>query len=456
MPELRESIDPGAGWGHALGARRAKVLVITPHYAPDLGPSAPIVTGLCEDLAREQYKVSVVAGLPHHGRQHVWPEYSGRILHLCSENGVLLARSYVYARKAKLWQRALYHGSLNTLGLLNTLRLPKPDVVIAEGPVLWSGLPLLARGVLGKIPFIYVVQDIYPDIAVRLGALSNRRMIEWFDRTEHFFYRRCAYISVLSEGLKETLRRKGVPEQKIVVIPACVDVETVRPLSGDNKFRQAWRLQDKFVVLFTASLGIPQGLENVVQAAHCLRHLDRIAVVFVGEGVAKPGLEAMVRELGLSNVYFFPLQPREDVPSVFALADVSLVSLRREIVAESVPSKTYSIMASGRPVIATVQSGTEVARLLENAECGLRVEPSDPEALAAAIWRLHQDPGLCRAMGEAGRRYVTEHCSREVATRLYRDLIDSLYPAPLRVGVNETHKAFHDVDGRICSRSNSL
>jgi colanic acid biosynthesis glycosyl transferase WcaI len=412
--------------GQKAIAKRTSVLVITPQYAPDLGPSAPIVTNLCEGLAREQYDVSVIAGFPHYGGHHAASEYAGKLMATEARNGVRVARSYVYARKARLWQRALYHGSLNALGLVNALRLPAPDVVIAEAPLLWSGLPLLVRSVWPRKPFIYVVQDVYPDIAVRLGALTNRRVIDWFERCEGFFYRRAAYISVLSEGIRETLCRKGVPEDKLIVIPISTDVDTIRPLAGANKFRQMWGLQDKFVVLFTANLGVPQGLDNVVRAAEVLRGVERIAVVFVGEGAAKPALEAMVRERRLSNVHFFPLQSREDVPSVFDLADVSLVSLRGEVVMEAVPSKTYSIMASGRPVIATVKRGTEVARLLDATDCGLRVDPGDPEGLAGAVLRLYENASVCKSMGESGRKYVTENCSREVATRMYCKLIEKL------------------------------
>jgi colanic acid biosynthesis glycosyl transferase WcaI len=278
------------------------------------------------------------------------------------------------------------------------------------------------------------VHDIYPDVAVRLGILQNRQLIKFVDRMEAYFYKHAGFITVLSEGFKENLFRKGVPVDKTVVIPACTDVEFIQPLHGINKLRAQWKLDNKFVVLYTANIGLPQGLDNVVRAAQLLlQHLD-IAIVFVGEGAAKSELQNMVKEMRLQNVHFFPLQPREDVPLVFGLADVSLVSLRREIAMESVPSKTYSIMASGRAVLATVSEDTEIANLIRQTECGLVVPPEDPNALASAILELYHNAPLREVMAQKGRDYVVEHFCRAVAFNKYQSIILHLvnghYPQP--------------------------
>ena len=404
---------------------QVKVLVVTPQYAPDFGPSAPIYTALCEDLARMGCAVTVVTAFPHYaGADAAYPK-AHRFLEEERRHGVRIRRTYVYTVPQKsLWRRLLYHASFNLWATWAALRTAKPDIVLADAPTLWSGLPLVVLSILPRVPFIYVVHDIYPDVLVRLGVLSSRRLVQLIERVEQFFYRRASRVSVLSAGFKENLVRKGVPADKIAIIPACVDSEFVQPQPRDNALRQRWGLDGQFVVLYAGNVGLSQGLDSVLDAAQALRGCPDIVFVLVGEGATKPALQALAQERHLGNIRFYPFQAREDVPQVYALADVCLVSLKRDIVVESVPSKTYTIMASGRPIVATVDACTEVGRLLEQAHCGVCVEPENGHALAQAILQLYQDAGLREEMGCRGRAFVVEHYSRQVAAQQYYTLIE--------------------------------
>jgi colanic acid biosynthesis glycosyl transferase WcaI len=402
-----------------------KVLVITPQYAPDFGPSVPIYTSLCEDLARLGLEVNVVTGFPHYGGSEVYYQPNKGWFAEEQRSGVRVIRSYVYrVPKSSLWRRLLYHASFNLFSAMASLRVKKPDIVLADAPTLWSGLPLIVKSILPGVPFIYIVHDIYPDVLVRLGVVNNPRIIKFVGDVEHIFYKRAAQISVLSDGFKENLLKKGVPDDKITVIPACVDSDFIQPYSNGNKLSQQWGLDGKFVVLYAGNMGFSQGLDKVVEAAIRLQDRDEIAFVFVGEGATKPDLEAMVDQNHLTNVKFFPFQPREDVPFVYALADVCLISLKKDIVVESVPSKTYTIMASGHPILATVDPDTETGRLIKVSQCGLCVEPENPEMLERALRQLYQEDNLREEMGKKGRNYVLDHFSRQVATQLYRSLIE--------------------------------
>ena len=404
--------------------QQTKVLVITPQYAPDLGPSAPIYTALCEDLQQMGCDVTVVTGFPNYAGSDTRYPRSRRLFQEETVNGVRIRRSYVLTvPKSSLWRRLLYHFSFNVFSTLSALRTGRPDIVLGDAPTLWSGLPLLAKAVLPGIPFVYVVHDIYPDVLFRLGIVTNQRILGMIERVEDFFYDRAVQVSVLSPGFKENLLRKGIPQDKIIVIPACVDVDFIRPLPKDNGLREQWGLKDKFVVLYAGNIGLSQGLETSLEAARLLKDRPDIVLALVGEGASKASLERMANESGLSNVRFFPFLPREDVPLIYALSDCCLVSLKRDIVVESVPSKSYSIMASGRPILATVDPNTEVGRLLSEVQCGLCVMPENPKALAETILSLHKDPLLCSEMGRRGREYVVERYSRKVAARQYCEVI---------------------------------
>lgn len=370
------------------------------------------------------HDVTVVTGFPHYAGSDAWYQHSRRLFEEDRLNGVRIVRTYVYTvPKSSLWRRLLYHASFNIFSTLAALRVGKPDIVLADAPTLWSGLPLLVTAIFPRVPFIYIVHDIYPDVLIRLGVLTNPRLVNLIERIERFFYDRCAQVSVLSDGFKANLVRKGVPEDKIAIIPACIDVEFIRPLPPENELRERWELAGKFVVLYAGNIGFSQGLDIVLEAAKLLIHYPEIVFALVGEGATKSALQAKAAENGLGNVRFFSFQPRENVPLIYALADVCLVSLKRDIIVESVPSKTYTIMSSGRPIIATVDRNTEVGCLLAQAQCGLCIEPENADALAQAILRLFNDDALRNDMGSRGRGFVVEHYSRQVASNQYNTLI---------------------------------
>ena len=404
--------------------RPANVLVITPQYAPDFGPSAPIYTALCEDLRQIGCDVTVITAFPHYAAADTWYERPKKLMEEEVLNGVRIIRTYVYTvPKGSLWRRLLYHASFNVFATLALLKTGRPDIVIADAPTLWSGLPLLTRSILGGVPFIYVIHDIYPDVLSRLGVVKNRRILNLIERVEEYFYRRAAQISVLSAGFRDNLVKKGVPEDKIAIIPVCVDADFIQPLNGANELRERWGLTGKFVALYAGNIGLSQGLETVLEAAGLLRDHPDIKFVVVGEGATKAPLEERAAGERLDNVMFFPFQPRESVPLVYDLADVCLILLKRDIVVESVPSKTYSIMSAGRPFIATVDRNTEVGLLVEEARCGICVEPESAAGLAEAVVKLHQDPALRLEMGRRGREFVVGRFSRRVATEQYLGLI---------------------------------
>jgi len=407
-------------------SHRTQVLVITPHYAPDFGPSAPIFTSLSEDLQEMGCEITVVTGIPHYpGAEQMQGPI--RLFQEDRHNGVRIVRIFVYAvPKDALWRRLLYHGAFNILAAFATLRVGKPDIILANAPSLWTGLPLIIKTIMRKIPFVYMVFDIFPDVLVTSGVFKHQGLVNFMDRVERYFYDRSSFTSVLSQGFRENLIQKRVPANKIAVIPPSVDTDFIRPLDRDNELRERWKLDGKFIVLYAGNMGFSQGLDNVLEAAELLQDHSDIAFVFVGDGATKPALQSLAEEKSLNNVMFFPFQPREDVPLVYALSDVSLVCLKSDIVVESVPSKTYSIMASARPILATVAQDTEVGHLLSQAQCGVCIEPGQANALAEKIIELHKNKSSCIEMGIRGRKFVVEHFGRKAAAGQYFRIIQQV------------------------------
>jgi colanic acid biosynthesis glycosyl transferase WcaI len=228
---------------------------------------------------------------------------------------------------------------------------------------------------------------------------------------------------VLSEGMKQNLLNKRVAEDKLVVIPNWVDVDHIQPLSKNNGFRATHNLDGQFVVMFAGNLGFNSVLDTVLSAATLLQHEDRIVFLIVGEGNAKSGLMERAETLGLSNVRFLTTQPKEILPEMLAAADISLVTLHRSLGQLNVPSKTYSIMASGRPVLASVPEDSEIARLIDEADCGVCVPPEDPQSLASAVKTLAKQPKVLERYGMNGRNYVVTHFDKSKVISRYHELL---------------------------------
>jgi colanic acid biosynthesis glycosyl transferase WcaI len=273
---------------------------------------------------------------------------------------------------------------------------------------------------------VFNIQDVFPDVAVELGAITNPRVIALASWLERFLYRRAAAVTVLSEDLRDNVAAKlgrHRPE-RVHVIPNFVDTERIRPAPKENGYRDQYGLSGRTVVMYAGNVGMSQSLDLVVDAAR--RHRDRDDLVFVvnGGGSALEGLRRSAA--GLDNLRFVEMQPRERLPEVLAAADLHLVPLRTGLARSSVPSKLYSILAAGRPVLASVDSGTEVASTLERAGAGVSVPPEDPDAFNEALDALLADPAGMERLGAAGREFVEGWVSPAAVGAAYEELFDSL------------------------------
>jgi colanic acid biosynthesis glycosyl transferase WcaI len=407
---------------------RVRILLLTLYFGPDIAANAVIMTELAEDLAKLGHYLTVVTSMPHYDRNHVWPEYRGKLYVREVFGDLDVRRVYlcVPRRKESLLGRLLNYASFNALSVIAGTLEGRFDVVLTPSPPLTNGVAAFLLSRLHGVPYVYNVQDIYPGVAIRLGVLSNPIVIAFFKAIERFVYNKAAAVSVISEGFRRNLLSKSVPPQKIKVIPNFVDTEFVRPSSRHNGFSSEQGLDDKFVILFAGNIGLSQGLETVLKTAAKLRNQKDMLFLVVGNGAAKPRLMKYAQELDLENVRFLPFQPHKVIPNMYASSDVCLVPLRKGIAAESMPSKVYTITAAGRPLIASVDEDSDTHHFVQEARCGLWVEPEDSDALAEAIRALHADEELRERLGRNGRQYVEAHYTRQAIARQYHELLTTL------------------------------
>jgi colanic acid biosynthesis glycosyl transferase WcaI len=402
--------------------------VIAPHFAPDVAPTGEVMTSIVEHLVARGHRVHVVTALPwyrHHRIEHGW---HGRLVRHEDTDWGRISRVHPFPTdKTNIPARAIAFAGFTVLAtLVGLLRRQRPDAVLAMSPPLTLGLAgwLVSRA--RRAPFVFNIQDVFPDVAIEAGVLTGRRAVAAAQALERFTYGRADAVTVLSDDLADNLRAKLRPDEqdRIRVIPNFIDTGRIAPGDRHNDYRAEFGLGERRVVMYAGNLGYSQPVGLVLEAAR--RLAGRADVVFVvnGAGSALPALEEEAADL--PNVVFVDLQPRERLGEVLAAADVHLVLLRQGFARSSVPSKLYSILAAARPLVASVDTGTEVARVVGAAGAGTAVGPDDPDALVEAVLDLVDDPDRCDSMGEAGRRFVEGWPSPADIAERYEELFSEL------------------------------
>ena len=280
------------------------------------------------------------------------------------------------------------------------------------------------------IPFIYCLQDIFPDSLVGTGLAKKDGLLWKIGRViENFTYRNADKIIVISEDFKKNIIAKGVPEEKIVVIYNWVDQNAVVdiPRSENILFDRYGLKRSKFYVTYNGNIGLTQNMDMLLEVAKALEANEDIQFVLVGNGAYLEDVKRIIAERNVQNVTLLPFQPYEEISHVFSLGDVSLVISKPGVGANSVPSKTWSIMSASRPVLANFDEN-ELKSIIEKNNCGIFTKAGDKVAFTDAILKLYGDRELCREMGKNGRKFVMENLTKEVGTQKYVDVIRSFAP----------------------------
>jgi colanic acid biosynthesis glycosyl transferase WcaI len=414
-----------------------ELLVLCPHFAPDVAPTGVVMTEIARSLADRGHRLHIVTSLPWYREHEVEPAWAGRpVRHEDTAWGRITRVHPFPTDKTNIPARALAFGGFTGMAAFMAAIAPaRPDAVLAMSPPLTLGLAGWAVAKARRAPFVFNIQDVFPDVAVELGVLTSPAAIRAASLLERVSYQAADAVTVLSDDLRDNLieklrgHRRGDPA-KVRVIPNFVDTERIQPGERDNSYRKELDVTpEQTVVLYAGNVGFSQSLDLLVESARRLHAdgRDDVVVVVNGGGAARPEIERAAA--GLPNVRFADMQPAERLPEVLAAGDIHAVPLKRGLAKASVPSKLYSVLAAGRPVLASVDPGTEVARTVDRAGAGIAVPPEDPGAFHDALLRLLDDPEATRRMGQSGRQFVEGWASPAAVAEQYEDLFDELVAA---------------------------
>ena len=420
-----------------------RVLLYSYNYYPEPIGIAPLMTELAEGLVKRGHQVRVVTAMPNYPERKIYPEYRGRLYKSEVRNGVEIDRCFVAIRpKPGLVGRALLDGSFAILSFLKAISGWRPDVILSTSPSLPACVPVAIAKTLYRCPVVLSLQDILPEAAVQTGLITHPLAIKVFEQLEKFAYASATKISVITPSFAKNLVEKGVPISKMECISNWVDVGFVRPLpKEDNAFRRAYGLAGKFVVLYSGNIARTQGVRTIIRTASQMQDNRDIQFIIVGEESQLVELNELCEELSVQNVKLLPFVPDDQFPEMLAAADVSLIMQKRNVVGFNMPSKTQKIMASGRPVIASVPANGSAAEAIRQSGSGLIVEPESPTELAKAIEVLYHDPEQSAELSRRGRQFAIDNYSFDQAINAYEALLKSVQESQTAFAPSPSHTA---------------
>jgi colanic acid biosynthesis glycosyl transferase WcaI len=389
-------------------------VVLCPHFAPDLAPTGVVMTRIVTELAARGHELHVVTALPWYRNHAIESGWGGRLWRTEKTEWGSIIRVHPFPGKSKsnLLRRALGFIAFSyAVGIRSVHADGRPfkvDGVLAMSPPLTLGLTGWFTKIIRRAPLVFNIQDVFPDAAIQTGAISNKKIIAAAKWLERMSYQRSDAVVLLSQDLRTNIANKIDKKfhQRLHVIPNFVDTSAITPQDRMTAYRSELGIGDQLVVMYAGNVGFSQSLNLVVDAA---ARFPDIAFVINGDGAARKKLEEDCAQL--ANVYFGDYQPIERLSEVLATGDIHLVPLRAGLASVSVPSKSYSILAAGRPMLAAIDPGTEIPNMLEQSGAGVAVEPDNSAVFIEALSQLVSKRNQLHEMGASGRTWVETHAS---------------------------------------------
>ena len=410
-----------------------KILLLCPHFEPDLhAATGEVMTQLVTSLADRGHEISVVSALPWYKDHAVEPHWRGRLWRTEKTEWGQVVRVWPFPTdKTNIPARAVGFGGFTTLAATAALRLGRHDVVMGMSPPVFLGDAAWLVSKRWGVPFVFNTQDIFPDVAVDLGALQNRRVIDLARRHERSIYRRADAITVLSKDQAYNVSAKlpessaeDVVADKVHIIQNFADLGKVSVVERENAYRSRHGLNGKVVVMYSGNVGLSQSFDLIRAAAQRWRDFPEVHFVINGEGAARPDVDGWAKPL--PNVSVVDFAPRSEVSDVLGAADLHLILLKKGLSKSSTPSKLYGILAAGRPVLASIDVGSEVASVVERANCGRSVPPEQPDMFCEALDALLAQRQELESMGRRARDYVETCLTPAVQAEQYEQLFRQL------------------------------
>lgn len=410
-----------------------KTLKLSPYYAPEQISSSHLSKDLAEAYKNAGIVTEIYCPTPCRGIDEETRKQYKKIKYEEKDEGrVIVHRFSMFKEGKNPILRAVRYVLVNIIQYFKGTRAKDIDLVCAgstpptQGVLCALTAKRLSKRYKKRVPFVFNLQDIFPDSLVHTGLTKKGSLIWKIGRKiEDYTYKNADVIIVISEGFKRNIMAKGVPEEKIVIIPNWVDETKVVYVERDkNPLFDKYNLdREKFYICYSGNIGHTQNLNLLVDAAAKLKDNKDIGFVIIGEGAEKEKLEQRVNEENLTNVSILPFQDYSDIAYVFSLGDMGLLISKKGVGNNSVPSKTWSIMSASRPVLASFDKGSDIDEVINDIGCGVCVDADDCDALVNEILTAYQNKETLAEMGKKGREYIENFANKSKCTGKYVEIL---------------------------------
>lgn len=412
-----EVISRKVTWGIAV-----HILLLNQYFPPDTSATANVAATVVDVLSK-RHRVTVLAGRPSYDPQERYP-YS--LLRRDRRNGLIVERvgSTAFPRH-RMRRRVANYLSYVSLAVPRAFAL-HADLVLAMTDPPFAGIVGAAVARMKRLPFVYNIRDLYPEMAVGGEIVRPRSWVGLWERMHRNALRSASRIIVLGDDMRERILSKGISPDRVVVVRDGASLPAVQP-SADHPAIREIRGSANFVALHAGNLGFYGAWHTLIDAARTFNG-NGAQLVFVGDGTNRARLEEASSDC--PAVRFLPFRPASEIPCVMAAGDVHIVTIRRGLCGVIVPSKLYSILAAGRPILAVAPEQSDAARIVRENDCGLVADPDSPAAVAAAICALRSDPGRLNLMGERAREAAKKYVRVAELEKFVGVIEDAARPRP--------------------------
>ena len=407
------------------------ILFLTDNFPPEGNAPATRTYEHAVRWVEAGHEVTVITCTPNFPEGKVFDGYKNSLYQTELMDGINVVRvkTYITANEGFV-KRILDYMSFMVTAFIAGLFQKKPDVIVATSPQFFCACSGWLLSVFKRKPFVFELRDIWPASITAVGAMKESFAIRMLEKLELFLYRKADSIISVTHSFKKELVERGVDGSKIDVVLNGVDLTKYEPVEQkDTQLAEVFDLQGKFVAGYIGTHGMAHGLENIVSVAEQLQQLDDIRIVFAGGGAASQKVVDLVNEKNLKNVVLINRQPKEMMPRLWSLCDISLVPLKNNDLFKTViPSKIFECMGMGIPTLMSVPDG-EATRIIQDTNSGLTVESENIDQIVDGILKLKNDSDLYNELRQ---------CSIDIASQFSRDLMaDKMLAIFIRVSANK-------------------
>lgn len=407
-----------------------KLIYLVQYFPPEKASGLQLVEDLLEGFSKHGWKTDVFTPIPTRGvTDEQRKEYAHKRVEVKYDGKLTIHRMHLYREGKSFIGRAIRYVLFSIECFWKAATVPADFIFTGSGPPTQGVVVGLAKKVSGK-KVIYNLQDIFPDSLMTSGICGEDSFLMKIGHImENFTYRSADHIITITDDMKANIMKKGVPEEKISVVRNWIDTNKVRHIfREDNTLFDELKLsRDKFYVVYAGNLGKVQGVDVILEAASLMKNHKDIQFVIFGNGSEEENLKKIVNEKHLDNVLMFPLQPTERISEVYSIADVCVISCTPGTGGSGMPSKTWTIMAAGVPIIASFDMPSEMERTIEGAKCGFCTKAGDEEALKKRIIQLYENNQLKESLGQNARNYAEASVSKTEAVSKYLEVIENVF-----------------------------